>query len=52
MSDNNSPKSETAKFTGLTVSCIAVCVAAYFLDQPEVLWGLLAVGLIFNWNSN
>jgi len=52
MSENISPKSETVKFIGLTVSCIAVCAAAYFLDEPKALWGLVGVGLIFNWNSN
>ena len=49
---SNIEKKETAKFLGLAVSCVAVCVVAYFLKEPRVLWGLLAVGLAFNWNSN
>lgn len=51
MSENSS-KSNTAKFLGLTVSCVAVCAVSYFLEEPKVLWGILAVGMIFNWASD
>ena len=40
-----------AKYISMAILGLGVCAIAYFLQTPKALWGLLAVGLIFNWNS-